>query len=77
MLSLTDGDMEKPLDQSNANYWRDMDFAELQQLIQRMRAVRLADAKLVREIEALGHDEPPEFPQALTRPLKRSVLGPL
>ena len=69
--------MEKPLDQSATDYWRDIDFDELQRLIQRMRAVRIADAKLVREIEALGQDEPNDPLQTQAHVSRRTDLGPL
>ena len=40
--------------------WRNMNCAQLGQLIQRLRIVREGDAKLIRAIQDLSQDEPPE-----------------
>ena len=63
--------MEKPFIRT-VDYWR-MDFDELQQLVERMRAIREADAKLVREFDSLSQDEPRDRSQAQTDPPNRAA----
>ena len=36
--------------------WLNLDYVQLQQLVQRMRAFRESDAKLIREIENLNRE---------------------
>lgn len=51
-----------------------MDCAQLQQLVQRMCAVRESDERLIRAIDNLSEDGPPE-PQPRVQPLSASTSG--
>ena len=50
--------MDQALDLGIVDAWCDVDVEQLQQLVQRMRAIRRADARLARAIEELSWDAP-------------------